>query len=357
MPNTDLRAHFRESLLRDGGDAGQARGCVIIAEVAQAHDGSLGMAHAYIDAIARTGADAVKFQTHIAAAESTLVEPWRIKFSLQDATRRDYWKRMEFTEEQWQGLKSHASEAGLLFISSPFSVEAARLLKRVGVSAWKVASGELASHPMLQEIAVTQLPVLISTGMSPLYEIDNVVRWLKDNDLPFAVMQCTSLYPCPPEKVGVNLLSSFRGRYGCAVGLSDHSGTIYPCLAATVLGADVLEVHAVFSREMFGPDVPASVTVSELRQLVEGIRVIERMISNPVDKDLLAEQMGPMRDAFTKSIVAAVNLSAGTRLQAEHLAMKKPGTGISPWRASEVLGRVLKYDIECDQVIRLDCLE
>jgi N,N'-diacetyllegionaminate synthase len=285
------------------------------------------------------------------------VEPWRIKFSLQDATRRDYWKRMEFTQEQWQGLKSHASEAGLLFISSPFSVEAAQLLKRVGVSAWKVASGEIASRPMLQEIASTRLPVLISTGMSPIEEIDTVVRWINDNELPFAVLQCTSLYPCPPEKVGLNCLSSFRERYGCAVGLSDHSGTIYPSLAAAILGADVLEVHVVFSREMFGPDVPASVTVSELRALVEGVQFAETMMSNPVDKDLLAEEMGPMRDAFTKSIVASVNLSAGTRLQAEHLAMKKPGTGISPWRTPEVLGRVLKYDLECDQVIQLDCLE
>ena len=117
----------------------------IIAEVAQAHDGSLGMAHAYIDAIANAGADAVKFQTHIASAESTPGEPWRVKFSQQDATRYDYWKRMEFTEEQWQGLKKHADERGLKFLSSPFSVEAVELLTRVGVAAWKVASGEVSN--------------------------------------------------------------------------------------------------------------------------------------------------------------------------------------------------------------------
>src|SRR5262245_60624614 len=117
--------------------------CWIVAEVAQAHDGSLGMAHAYIDAIGNAGADAVKFQTHIAAAESTPNEPWRVKFSPQDATRYDYWKRMEFTEEQWHGLKKHAVECGLEFLSSPFSVEAVDLLTRVGVAAWKVASGEI----------------------------------------------------------------------------------------------------------------------------------------------------------------------------------------------------------------------
>src|SRR2546427_6005943 len=114
--------------------------CLVIAEVAQNHDGSLGAAHAYIDAVARAGADAVKFQTHIAAAESTAGEPWRVKFSRQDATRYDYWKRMEFTEEQWHGLKKHAEERGLLFLSSPFSVEAVELLERVGVPAWTAPS-------------------------------------------------------------------------------------------------------------------------------------------------------------------------------------------------------------------------
>src|SRR6266516_398618 len=110
--------------------------CLIIGEVAQAHDGSLGMAHAFIDAIAKAGADAVKFQTHIAAAESTPAEPWRVKFSSQDATRYDYWQRMEFTEAQWRELRTHATQRELLFLSSPFSLEAVELLERVGVAAW-----------------------------------------------------------------------------------------------------------------------------------------------------------------------------------------------------------------------------
>src|SRR6266516_3892996 len=119
------------------------RHCLIVGEVAQAHDGSLGMAHAFVDAIADAGADAVKFQTHIAAAESTPAEPWRIPFSSQDASRYDYWKRIEFTEDQWRGLKEHADRRGLRFLSSPFSAEAADLLARLGVAAWKVASGEV----------------------------------------------------------------------------------------------------------------------------------------------------------------------------------------------------------------------
>ena len=140
--------------------------CMIVAEVAQAHDGSLGSAHAFIDAIANAGADAVKFQTHIAAAESTPAEPWRVKFSYQDATRYDYWKRMEFTEAQWLGLKNHAEERKLLFLSSPFSMEAVELLQRIGIRAWKIASGELTNVPMLGRIVESGLPIILSSGMS-----------------------------------------------------------------------------------------------------------------------------------------------------------------------------------------------
>ena len=178
---------------------------LIVGEVAQAHDGSLGLAHAFIDAIARAGADAIKFQTHIASAESTPGEPWRIKFSRQDETRYDYWQRMEFTEGQWHGLKEHADERGLLFLSSAFSLEAVELLERVGVAAWKVASGEVSSGPLLDRMVATGLPVLLSTGMSPLDEIDLAVERIRQGGNSFAVLQCTSAYPCPPEKVCENL--------------------------------------------------------------------------------------------------------------------------------------------------------
>ena len=124
--------------------------CYVIAEVAQAHDGSLGMAHAFVDAAAAAGADAVKFQTHIAAAESTPAEPWRVRFSPQDASRYDYWRRMEFSETQWEGLRRHADDRGIGFLSSPFSLEAVALLTRVGVAAWKVASGEASNTAMFE---------------------------------------------------------------------------------------------------------------------------------------------------------------------------------------------------------------
>ncbi len=331
--------------------------CFIIGEVGLAHDGSLGLAHAYIDEVARGGADAVKFQTHIAEAESTPAEPFRVKFSRQDATRYEYWKRMEFTEAQWQGLADHARDRGLVFLSSPFSREAVDLLGRVGMPMWKIASGEVSNLPLLDAIVATGRPILLSSGMSAIAEIDKAAERVRRAGLPLAVMQCTTAYPCPPERIGLNMLPFFRERYGCFVGLSDHSGTIYPALAAATLGSDVIEVHVTMSRGMFGPDVPASVTMEELRQLVDGVRFVEKMRANPVDKDAVAGDMAPLRAIFTKSVVARTSLAAGTVLTGAHLAAKKPGTGIPAERVGDVIGRTLRRDIAADAVIREEDLE
>ena len=330
---------------------GSRPGCLVIGEVAQAHDGSLGIAHAFVDAIAAAGAHAIKFQTHIAAAESTLAEPWRARFSRQDVTRYDYWRRMEFTEEQWRGLRAHAEERGLIFLSSPFSVEAVDLLVRVGVPAWKVASGEVSNPHLLDRILATGLPVLLSTGMSPLEDIDAAVARVQAARVPLAVLQCTTSYPTPPEKVGLNMIPFFRERYGCAVGLSDHSGTIYPGLAGATLGIDVLEIHVTLSRDMFGPDVTSSVTPAELRQLVEGIRFIETARAHPVDKDALGRDLAPMRRTFGKSVVPRRDLPAGTILASEHLTVKKPGTGIPAARLASLIGQRLVRDVKADELL------
>ncbi len=325
--------------------------CVVIGEVAQTHDGSLGQAHAFIDAIANAGADGVKFQTHIAAAESTPSEPWRVRFSRQDATRYEYWRRMEFSVSQWAGLKRHADERQLLFLSSPFSIEAVELLERVDVAAWKIASGETSNLPMVERVASSGRPVLISSGLSPLHELDAAVATVKAAGQEPIVMQCTTAYPCPPERVGLNLLALFRSRYGCAVGLSDHSGTIYPGLAAATIGIGALEVHVTFSREMFGPDVPASVTTAELRQLVDGVRFIEAMQAAPVDKDAAAVDVGALRTLFTKSVSLRRPLPRGTVLNANDLTVKKPGTGIPAARLRDIAGRRLSRDVSPDELL------
>lgn len=336
--------------------AGKRR-VMVVGEVAQAHDGSLGTAHAYIDAIARAGADAVKFQTHIAEEESTAAEPWRVHFSLQDATRYDYWKRMEFTEAQWAGLKEHAEGAGLIFLSSAFSFRAVEMLERLGMEAWKVGAGEVGNLPMIERMAATGKPVILSSGMSGWAELDEAVSVVRKAGAPLAVMQCTTAYPCPPERLGLNVLAEMRGRYGCPVGLSDHSGTIYAGLAAVALGAELVEVHVTFSRECFGPDVAASVTLGELADLVKGVRFLERAVGSPVEKDAVAAELEPMKLVFGKSVVAARDLVAGKELEPGDLALKKAGGGIPAKRLGELAGRRLKRAVRADERILEEDLE
>jgi N,N'-diacetyllegionaminate synthase len=331
--------------------------CFVMGEVALTHDGSLNLAHAFVDAIADAGADAVKFQTHIAAAESTPAEPFRVEFSRTDARRYDYWKRTEFTADEWAGLAAHCRDKQVLFVSSPFSLQAVELLERIGQPLWKIASGEVSNPVLLGRVLRTGAPVVLSTGLSPIEETDKAVAQVKAAGVQAGVLQCTSEYPCPAEKVGLNLIPEYRKRYGCWVGLSDHSATIYPGLAGVAQGMDILELHVALSREMFGPDVVASVTTTELRQLIEGIRFIEKMHANPVDKDAMARDKEPLRRLFTRSVVAAGPLAAGTVLEAHHLVLKKPGSGLAPSRVADLIGKRLARAVAADQLIAADDVE
>lgn len=333
------------------------RHCLVIGEVAQNHDGSLGLAHAFIDAIAQSGADAVKFQVHIASAESTPEEPWRVNFSAQDETRYAYWKRMEFTEEQWSGLRKHAHECQLQFICSPFSLEAVEMANRVGIDLWKIASGEVGNTALITKVAQTGLPVFVSSGMSSLEEIRVAVETIRKEKGDLTLLQCTSNYPCPPEKIGLNMLPLFKERFGCPVGLSDHSGTIYPGLAAMAFGIEALEVHVTFSREMFGPDISSSITLFELKQLVEGVRFLEKAFSHPVDKDKLAEELDSLRVLFTKSVVARSDLPVGSILSEKDLALKKPAKGIPASRLQDLIGRSLTRPIKENQFLNYEDVE
>ncbi|MGH8657638.1 MAG: N-acetylneuraminate synthase family protein [Gammaproteobacteria bacterium] len=336
---------------------GAGQPCFIVAEVALAHDGSVGSAHAFIDLAAAAGVDAIKFQTHIADAESSPRERSRVPLSSQDRTRFAYWVRTAFTEEQWIELRDHARARRLLFYSSPFSITAVELLERVDMPVWKIPSGEVTNLPLLERIAKTRLPVILSTGLSYLKEIDEAVRVFASRGIPVAVMQSTAKYPCPPEKLGLNLLDFFRDRYRCPVGLSDHSGTMYAGIAAAALGANIIEVHIAFSREAFGPDVPASVTSPELREMVTGVRFVERAIANPLDKDCVAQSLEPIRALFLQGVVASRDVVAGTILAREDLETRKPLDGFLASHLLMCVGRRLRQDLSAGDPVREKDLE
>ena len=336
---------------------GSGRPCFVIAEIGQSHDGSLGTAHAYIDAVAQAGSDAVKFQTHIAAAESTPSETFRVAFSRQDASRYDYWRRMEFTPDQWRGLAEHSRDGGLVFLSSAFSEAAVDLLAALDCPAWKVGSGEVSSLYLLRRMAATGKPVMLSSGMSSWDDLSQAIDCIHTEGSDVVLFQCTTAYPCPPQRWGLNLIGELRTRFDCPVGYSDHSGNIYAGLAAAALRADLVEVHVVFSRDCFGPDVPASVTLSDFKSLVEGIRQIDAALAHPVDKDAAANDVSDLRVLFGKSLVATRTLAVGEVLQESDVCFKKPGSGIPATQIGRVLGCRLARSVAADDLLSLDDLE
>ena len=318
----------------------------IIAEIAQAHDGKLELAHLYIEALAKTGVDAVKFQVHIAEAESSIYEPFRVKMKTSDKTRFDYWKRMEFSTEEWKELKAHCDTVGVEFLASPFSNTAVEVLEDVGVKRYKIGSGEVNNFLLLQRIAQTKKPLILSSGMSAFEELDKTVAFLQKREVEFSILQCTTAYPTKPENYGLNVIKELKDKYSVPVGYSDHSARVETCIAATALGAEILEFHAVFNRNSQGPDATSSLELNEISQLVEAVKNIEAAIHHPVNKEKNSD-FADVKKIFEKSLAVNKNLSAGDILNFEDLEAKKPkGYGIDAADFESVLGKKLAKNLK-----------
>lgn len=318
----------------------------VVAEIGSVHDGSFGNAAKLVEAAAKAGADAVKFQTHIAAAETLRDAPMPPYF--RGEPRYAYFERTAFTRGQWRELRDRCRDCGVEFLSSPFSIEAVDLLEEVGVARYKIASGEVTNLPLLERVAAAGKPVLLSSGMSDWEELDAAVAVLRGS--PLTVLQCASQYPCPDERVGLNVLAEMRERYRVPVGLSDHTLANHAAFAAVALGACVVEKHFTFSRLMYGSDAPHSAEPAEFAELVRGIRAIEAMLAHPVDK-ADAAPWAEMKRVFQKSLVSLADIPRGARLSPSTVGIKKPGTGLPPSRYRAAMGRRAARDIPADRVI------
>ena len=317
----------------------------VIGEVGQAHEGSIGLAHAYIDALAHAGANAAKFQVHIAEAESSIYEDFRVKIPYQNGSRFDYWKSMEFSATEWEELKKHCEKAGMHFLASPFSLAAVELLNGIGVVGFKIGSGEVDNLPMLDKIAATGKPVILSSGMSSWAELDQAVAFLQSRGTAVSILQCTTAYPAKPHQWGLNVMDEMRQRYHVPVGFSDHSGDIFACLAAASLGARLLEFHITFDKRMSNPDASSSLTLRQVTTLIAGVRKIETALNFPMNKDSNAT-FSRLKSMFGKSLAVNRDLRKGEQIQCADLETKKPaGFGLSPARYHEVLGKTLTRDI------------
>ncbi len=320
---------------------------VIIAEIGSVHDGSFGNALKLIEAAAECGADAVKFQTHIAEAETLRNAPAPAYFSAEP--RFDYFKRTGFSVDQWKRLAAHCRSRGVTFLSSPFSLEAVDLLEEVGVVAYKVPSGEVTNLPLLERIAATGKPVYLSSGMSDWAELDAAVAALRQGG-PITVLQCTSAYPCPDERVGLNVLAEMAERFGLPVGFSDHTTGLAAGVAAATLGAAAIEKHFTFSRLMYGSDAANAMEPADFRLFCASVKAVARMRDNPVNKNDLAPYRD-MKRVFEKSIVTARSVERGRVLVRDDLAFKKPGDGMSAANWKAVVGRRVTRDLSADHML------
>jgi N,N'-diacetyllegionaminate synthase len=301
---------------------------IIIAEIAQGHDGSLGLAKSFASLAKEVGAEFVKFQTHFAFDETSEYDTWRVKFSEQDKSRFDYWQRIEFSDEDWINLAHHCEGLGIGFISSPFSIRAVNLLEKLDIPFYKIASGEVNNIPMLHAIRETGKDVLVSTGLSDHHEVKSLVDFFGSEKV--TLLHCISEYPTPPERTFLENINKLKEMYPkCKVGLSDHSGTVFPSIIAMHSQIDVLELHLTFDKKMFGPDVLSSLTPDQFANVVRARGFIHKMMnSSPTDMHAYQDGKSKMKQLFGHSAFAARAIQRGEIITTNDISMKKPGIGL-----------------------------
>ena len=328
----------------------------IIAELAQVHDGSLGMVHSYIDSLKNTGVDAIKFQMHFADFESSKYEKFRINFSYQDKTRFDYWKRIEFNENQWLEIKKHCDEVGLQFICSIFSDQSIKILSRIGANYIKIPSGELSNFLMLSKLSDnTNNKLILSTGLSDNKEIAEAFNVLSKQKKNISILHCTSEYPCTPDKIGLNQIKLLKKKFNVPTGFSDHSGNIYSSLMAIMQGAEIIEAHVVYDKRMFGPDTLSSITIEDFKRLIEGARFIEEAKKSKINKGKLSKDTKATKSIFGKSIIINKDMSKGSIIKINDISSLKPeGYGLSPKFFKKIINKKLNRDFLKNEFISLE---
>jgi N,N'-diacetyllegionaminate synthase len=333
------------------------RDIFIIAEAGVNHNGKLPLAKKLVDAACKAGADAVKFQTFKAGrivSRSAPKAAYQKETTAADETQLAMIKRLELSYEAHTELFKYCRRKKILYLSTPFDLESIDFLDRLGVTLFKLPSGEITNMPYLSRIGCLKKRVLLSTGMATMREVENAVKILVAAGTPrnkITLLQCTSEYPAPYEDVNLKAMKSMHDKTGLDVGYSDHTLGIEASIAAAALGAVVIEKHFTLDRKMPGPDHKASISVKELVAMVRAIRNVERALGNGVKRPADAE-LGN-RKVARKSIVAARRIEKGEVFTAENLDIKRPGTGVSPMRWSSVIGRRARRSFDEDELIWL----
>ena len=325
----------------------------VIAEVGINHEGELAKALAMVDAAAEAGADCVKFQCHITEAEMipTDMKPGRISHE----RLWDIIKRCELSAAEERQVQEHCARRAVLYLSTPFSREAADRLHGMGVPGFKIGSGECNNLPLLGHIARFGLPMILSTGMNDLASVRRSVEAVRRRGAPLMLMHCTSLYPTPYDKVRLGAIPQLAAAFGLPVGLSDHSLGIYTCLGAVALGACALEKHFTISRSWPGPDTGLSIEPQELAELVRGARAVWQARGG--SKTILPDEQ-PVIDFAYASVVTIAPVAAGETLSLHNVWVKRPGTGRVPAADLErVLGKKARRSLPAEVPVAPDDIE
>jgi N-acetylneuraminate synthase len=313
----------------------------VIAEAGVNHNGDPALARALVDVAMAAGADAVKFQTFKVdrlLTRGAAKAEYQRRVTGGEQSQYEMLARLELSPADHEMLLSYCARVGIEFMSTPFDPESARFLKRLGVRRIKISSGDVTNLPMLEVVGALGLPVVLSTGMADMAEVEAAVVTLRAAGAPdLALLQCVSNYPADPALTNLRVMDTLARAFGTPVGLSDHSIGLTVAIAAVARGAAYIEKHFTLDRSLPGPDHQASLLPDELRALVAAVRVVESALGDGVKRPVPSEL--PVRDVARKSLVAARDLPAGAVLRREDLDVLRPGTGLSPAALPAVLGR------------------
>ncbi len=338
---------------------GKDEPCFIIAEAGINHNGKLDLAKKLIDIAVEAGADAVKFQTfhaeNVVTRTADKAEYQKILTS-SDESQFLMIKNLELPDNQFLELLKYANLKGIIFFSTPFDEESVDLLDRIGVPLFKISSGEITNFPLMKKIAGKGKPIILSTGMSTLGEIEEAISYLKKNGANrIILLHCSTCYPAPLHSVNLRAMDTLRFAFHLPVGYSDHTEGITISVAAVAMGAQAIEKHITLDKNLPGPDHRSSLEPREFSSMVRAIRDVELALGSGMKK--ISDEEREIKKVARRSIVAKIDIGAGDSLQEDSLSVKRPGTGIEPKYLNSVLNMRAKKSIHKDQVITWDMIE
>lgn len=348
MKNIEIAGHL----------IGKGREVFVIGEAGVNHNGDVALARKLIDAAAGAGVNAVKFQTFRADKLATRSAPkadYQSRNTDGNESQYEMLRRLELSFDAHRQLIDYCKCQGVTFLSAPFDEESADLLEKLDVAAFKIPSGEITNLPFLEHVARKQKPILLSTGMSEMSEVQTAAERIRaQGNRGLLLLHCVSNYPADPADVNLRAMATMAATCDALVGYSDHTMGCEVALAAVALGAVVIEKHFTLDRNLPGPDHKASLEPAELKALVQGIRAVESAMGDGIKKPAPGE--ANTRQVARKSLVAARDLAAGTRIDEAMIVIRRPGTGLPPAMRDELIGRTLKTGINAGTLFTLEML-